>query len=427
MSLYTQAMGEIEFSDIEGFVKQDEAESIILEYKRDWTHSLPKEIAGLANTSGGLIMIGVSEKAGTGKPEKIIGVENAQGEDALRRRVTEAAYDAIYPPILPEVQVCSLRDDPTRAVLIVRVAQSNHTPHAIDSRRKVYVRVDSLNKPHERLASLQELQWLWDRRRKTEEARDLLVEAAEERAKWARAEGTADVSHSASTDHWPILRIWIGPHFYSGRQAFLLSEVREIVLSLSRKRITSDFGTSFPTRAYETRSVGGGYCIFVSQTVQSRPASPAEYAEAEYIELGETGLVFSELRQVIQDERAGWPQLSIGSVLGHIDGFLKFAASVYEQADLWGLLSIRAVLHHIQGTELDIPGHGRFLSSRDMHVKHRAGNQTISLIDEVFGKNDLESSRSRIVKQAAKSMLWAFGHDWKEEDDFDAIYLALSP
>lgn len=49
------------FADVEAFLREDLAEGVRLDYKRDFPGNLEKVIAAMANTEGGVILIGVDE------------------------------------------------------------------------------------------------------------------------------------------------------------------------------------------------------------------------------------------------------------------------------------------------------------------------------------------------------------------------------
>jgi hypothetical protein len=237
--VYTKPIDDITFSDVDEFVRAKNPESVILDYKGDWPRDLEKVIAAMANTQGGLILIGVTEESKTGVPKDIIGVELGQGEDSLRQRVVSTAYKGIYPPVMLEVTVCALDQEPSRAVVVVRVTPSDQAPHAIDNRRRVYVRVDSQDEPHS-LATLGELEWLWDRRRQAEDRRNTLIEAAQERAEYFLWEDPPSA--------FPVpllLRSWVVPYFYSGEEWLSLSTVKIIPYAVS----LLDTALTYPTLA----------------------------------------------------------------------------------------------------------------------------------------------------------------------------------
>jgi len=391
--MYVKPTDEITFSDVAAFIQEKNRENIILDYKGDWPRNLAKVIAAMANTQGGLIFIGVTEENNSGRPEDVVGVDLGRGEDQLRQRVISTAFQGIYPPVMPEVGACLLDSDPSRAVVIIRVVPSDRTPHAVDNRTKIYVRVDSQTVPYERLAALNELEWLWDRRRLAIENRDALVEAAMERAAWM-LEPPVDI------DEPSVLRVWVVPYFYSGEEALSPGIAQSLV---SSRRVSSGVlgGWTFPNFARRSRSVPGGYCIYSSGDL-----------EIEYDELGTSGLLFSELKLCEVHEQTGWKQLHIGLILNQIDGLLGFASLAYEQGQVWGLLQVQASLHHVQGAIL-YGGVEERRGQRTLDLR-RSPNAVVRILDETIDKRALEVTRPNLVKQATRTLLWAFGHAWDE-------------
>ena len=60
--LYTKEIKKITFQDIVDFCKEKHRETIHLDYKQEIDSSLAKTIAAMANTWGGVIVIGVEDE-----------------------------------------------------------------------------------------------------------------------------------------------------------------------------------------------------------------------------------------------------------------------------------------------------------------------------------------------------------------------------
>ena len=70
--LYTKPIDEINWDDVAAFCEQRIPEGSYLDYKEDFPRSLEKTIAAMANTIGGVILIGVAEDQES-KPQVPIG------------------------------------------------------------------------------------------------------------------------------------------------------------------------------------------------------------------------------------------------------------------------------------------------------------------------------------------------------------------
>lgn len=59
--IYTKPILEISWNDVEDFCRNRVPEGTYLDYKEDFPSQLEKTISALANTLGGIILIGVAE------------------------------------------------------------------------------------------------------------------------------------------------------------------------------------------------------------------------------------------------------------------------------------------------------------------------------------------------------------------------------
>ena len=175
MSIFTKPIAEMSYQDVVSFCQQGIGEGVNLDYKKDFPASgLEKTISAFANTFGGVILIGIEDEDSKPKPP----FEGIEHKDRLEERVWNIIVDNIYPPVFPEIRVCPPHNNKT--FVIIRVPQSNETPHAIYNNTQVYVRTGNRNKPED-LATIEQIEWLTNRRKKSEELREMLYRRAEER------------------------------------------------------------------------------------------------------------------------------------------------------------------------------------------------------------------------------------------------------
>ncbi|MFA7626022.1 MAG: ATP-binding protein [Candidatus Kapaibacterium sp.] len=115
-----------------------EGESTTVEFKRKSTTALKlaKEIAAMANTSGGFLIVGVDDN------RKIYGIESEKAESDI---VTQACTFYIEPPLEPDISIISIHD---KDVLLLRITESKIKPHRVIkdcneklSEQKVYIRL----------------------------------------------------------------------------------------------------------------------------------------------------------------------------------------------------------------------------------------------------------------------------------------------
>lgn len=186
MSLLSKPINNITWEDVEAFCQERTPEGAVLDYKEDFPNNLEKSLAAMANTLGGLVLIGIEEDEENRPTIPVKGIEFKRG---LAERVINIILSNITPPFIPQIAVPS---DATkeRALVVIRIAQSHQTPHAIAANTQVYLRTGNRNKPEE-LATIPQVEWLMDGRRKSEEFRAHLYKQAEVRLTALRPDSLA--------------------------------------------------------------------------------------------------------------------------------------------------------------------------------------------------------------------------------------------
>jgi len=184
--MFTLKPEEVNFEKIKSFCEEQIPEGETIEYKGDFPSNLEKSISAMANTYGGIILIGVEADKIKNTPNPSI--NGIKPEKGLEERVTSICLRNIYPPYSPPiVKVCDFKNEKgeDRAVVFIRVHESDQTPHAINNNTDVYLRIRSQNEPLKkgtlRKATLDEIDWLKNRRQKAVENRERLVEIADRR------------------------------------------------------------------------------------------------------------------------------------------------------------------------------------------------------------------------------------------------------
>ena len=173
MSLWTKRMSEVTFADVDAFCQAGYKEGPQLDYKRDFPTDLAKTAAALANTRGGLLLLGVEANATSNQPTwPCKGMPVAKG---LSERIMQTCRDGIYPSLLPEISpVIGDPDNAGHVFIVVRIHESVYAPHSITNGTKVYVRTNDTNSPIE-LAHIDRIAMLLERRKELDRARELII------------------------------------------------------------------------------------------------------------------------------------------------------------------------------------------------------------------------------------------------------------
>jgi hypothetical protein len=113
-SLFACAPADVTIERVEELVDQDLPESLTLEYKEKYSSSLVKSVAAMANTYGGLILVGVTDQAGT---DRLAGVP----EQAVVQ-IVNACHEQFEPPWQPEIIPVPLTGDAEgHYILVIRI------------------------------------------------------------------------------------------------------------------------------------------------------------------------------------------------------------------------------------------------------------------------------------------------------------------
>jgi len=186
-TLYSKDISKIIFDDIEAFFNLKIREGLRLEYKSDFPSDLSKYIVAMANTAGGIILIGISANQTTNEPEEISGISLVKG---LEERVINICESNIKPILIPEIKVCpfkinELLSEPDKTVLLIRIAESEVSPHICLRNNGIWIRL------HNRcaLADLETIERLIEKRDKSAiELKETIsffnIEAANRRAEF---------------------------------------------------------------------------------------------------------------------------------------------------------------------------------------------------------------------------------------------------
>jgi predicted HTH transcriptional regulator len=106
---------EITINRIRSLVQQVGPESPMVEYKEKFADTIAKGVAALANTYGGLLLVGVSDD------RQVKGVKEKTIE-----AVAEHCHSKIEPPYVPEIIPVPLGQGSDLYVLVLRVVPGTH-------------------------------------------------------------------------------------------------------------------------------------------------------------------------------------------------------------------------------------------------------------------------------------------------------------
>jgi hypothetical protein len=409
--LYNLPIQEISYEMIEAFCQLEREEDIDLDYKSDWPSDLDKILCAFANTQGGIVLIGVEEENKTRRPKcPPMGVVGT--EEALRQKALNIAFDRVYPPIIPEVQVCALPESEGRSVVVIRVTPTRHM-HAVDRRRKVYIRTADHNRSYE-LASISDLEWLWSQREKDSVYRDEILSAASSRAE----SDLIGLENNQFIDAWtnfPRLVVTSLPTFPTISPIIRLYKLMEMVSSLGTIQSPwKDIARSYPYQGDQWRSIANGVCS------KNRGNSQNQH----YVEIEQHGFFYSVTTLALEDFPPSHDSLirPYGYILStvllaYLDLALSYTAKFYKLAGFRWPINLTAYIDKTYNTYLsyNLPGSTK---REDRQLSLACTDQQVGLFDRELTKADISTEHDSLLQEAAGSMFWAYGLNWDDNQLF---------
>jgi hypothetical protein len=399
----------IDYGELERFCQEQPEEDVDLDYKVAFPNDLDRVICAFANTQGGMVLIGIAEEAKTRRPEwPPVGLDG--DADQARQRVLNIAFEAVYPPIEPEVRACPIPDS-SRYVLLVRVHQSNLL-HAVDRRSRIYVRSKDNNRGYA-LADLHQLQWLWDKRQASIRLRESLL----------------DASHAHSSSPAIPFRDGVSPEEWTAAAHLTLSIVPafpQLPIVSGARGLLDLLNTVPPVRSNWSgvdRKVPWQENVWRTTTSSVCLSNRGHEYAAQFVELGDYGqLLFDFLIHRQPVDRLPVPihtaEECIYSyiVLSSLDIAIKYAASVYEVLSFRSPIILAASLAGMAGLRLWFSWPGSTNTLAMERLSPACPDNVIPVLSlEAFPDSFSGSSRD-FVTPAARRLVWSFGLGWSEDE-----------
>jgi hypothetical protein len=387
--LFNIPIDNITIEDIEQFLKPGARERTLFELKRQFPSKLEKVIASMANTFGGMILIGVEETA-TG--EGIVPVKGVPLEAGLRERVIQISLDGIYPPLVPEVRVVEFKSDPgiekpDRAVVVIRVLESEEGGHAVDHRTTVYVRADNVSDWMKK-ATVQEVEWFHQKRQKSLTEKTRIINQAQRHAEQFLVR-LRHRSQRATSEANGRFIIWTVPTFPRSP----LATPKELY-DATKKQIRQIPGIAPGSFPY-----GVPHPVF-----EGIYWGHDESRDYYYTEIHQQGLIYSEYEFWWDKYKPNDPIFIPSAAAILLRAAAEFGRELYQQFGYFGLFDLHIGLAGIKDRRID--------SSWGMMPQIMDG------AIEVAAKFSAASSEEELLpkcKEMIREIYWAFGWDAKAD------------
>lgn len=403
--LFSKDINEIIYDDIQDFCSKQIPEGINLDYKGDFPKYLDKHISAFANTFGGLMIIGVEES--NERPK--LPCEGITYRKGLRSKVENICVTNIYPPFIPEIQVCEPVDNKT--FVVIRIPQSDLTPHVVAGRTQIYVRTGSSSKPEE-IATVDQIEWLRKRREKSVEFKNYLVSRTNERFENICSLKKCKISFGEGR----FLSIPLYP-----QQPYIEPEkLRSFVMNY---RLPYPYSQQYFYEIESARPVEGGVGnFFLSES--------AEFVE--YTEFNQFGLLFhakslgrAELEKITDSKGVRKElirkRLYYFELIRMLNNLIKTSIDFYKHIGYWGLIEIVLQVKDLLGTELVGTKEPSALDRRFQGPLDNLGIDKHLIWEKIAYLNKILDDEKGFIISIAEEIAWSMGWDNIKAEEINNI------
>ena len=348
----------------------------------------------MANTFGGIILIGIAEDDENKPVVPIAGIPFVRG---LSERVMNIILSNITPPLFPEINIC-MNSGGTRAVVVVRISQSHQSPHAIASNTKVYLRTGNRNNP-EVLAKIDDIEWLKNHRFRSEELREGLYERALQRFtnvydRQLKERGGEEKSIEKIQQGW--LTLSLCPLY--PKEMFCTPP--EISTFMKKITVRDYYGTSHEFPIFNNISgtvVQDGtvfFTLFGSEWVF-------------HIELNCFGLYLyrqSLLREPVHKNKT-IRIIRGGEIFCRLDEFIDSGINYYRELGYWGFLLFKLHLGSVRECPFELP-----LREDPRNEIYYSPDEDVFFSDVILS-GALSVEKPGLILKSAQKIAWTFGLD----------------
>lgn len=395
MRLLTAPIDAITWKDVLDFCDIGLPEGVTIDYKADFPAELERTVAAMANTAGGIVLIGVAEDRTSTKPlMPPVGVPLIRG---LPERVISTCLTGIAPPIVPEIAIAQ-DSSGVHCFVVVRVPQSHQAPHATARNTRVYLRRGSINSPED-LATLDELEWLKGGRRQSEELRRSLFEQAQLRFNQTINATAASGSEPFGIERRGLITLAFCPTYPKA----MLAEPPSLRAILESIRVRDYYGTDdrFPMHSSAAIVVQDGLISHGYAGGNSR---------VHHTELNTLGL-FLHKQSLVMEPTANSPGPTIRSseVFARLDQMFDCASIFYGQMSFVGSLQFHLKLEEMIGFRL-------LKASDEGFNSVTTSSLDDSLVFETtINCGELLEQKPKVLLNAARRISWMFNWDLSVE------------
>lgn len=395
-------VNEIQFEDVVAFCSHQTHEHARLEYKREFSgkdagKQIGKSVAALANTQGGILLIGVREES-DGKPMKSPEGENLGNNP--KAAVQSVCVHNVFPPIVPEVsEYLRNPSDHSRGFLVVRAVASEDI-HTVDGGKGIYIRANDQSEPVQ--ATLDQIAWMMQRREKA-----VAVQGSR------RERALTQLRRALHTDKTPgIVEVVIGPRL-TVEPLLTSQELRERAVEFSvRSEWLNYYQTPIVSNerieavangiyALDGKSWQNSYCAGLMD-VFGNVALVTQLLRG--LSLDSRGLAHTGIEGDLPTEKGKIVGIYAGAAIERLLCVLRAACNMYVATGFVGLVDLFFRAPNVRGYPLVRQSYGNTVTVVG----------TCPLDDEVcvqhmFPTSELSKNPVQLLDSFVREILWAWG------------------
>lgn len=110
----------------------------------------------------------------------IFPITGIPGKNGIEEQIQQSTLDGIYPAVIPDIIKIVDVPQSENIVVVVRVNESVHAPHAIQNSKEVYIRTGSITTPYD-LVDMDRIQYMFKRREDAQGMTRQILNRIEER------------------------------------------------------------------------------------------------------------------------------------------------------------------------------------------------------------------------------------------------------
>lgn len=378
------------YEDVITFCEKQIPEGIHLDYKKDMSSpaGIAKTICAFANTQGGTIIVGVEDENNKPKLPVAGTLEHNKG---LGANVVNIILDHIYNPVIPEIHVC----DPSsegKTFIIIKVPESNNAPHALDKDSSVYIRTNDVSRSErvEVLSDIKRIEWLLERRKRSENFREELKSSSTLRYN--------EIKTRVQGFEEPLINI-TGIPLYPFEPLIKVEEIQKIISSC----ITHGYSESLPAMMDQLQ------VISVPNGIINDYKNYFHY----FCELNQFGLfnfiksVEDQTPYVDASNKIIFKQggSSLHDILSTIDLYLESLGKFYSQLNFYGLIELTISIDLKNKT---VNGLGSVSFPSQVEANTRVPLDNI-YYRKVLNFSDLTDKRESVICDISQTICWNVG------------------